>query len=131
LDIKQPKQEPNEDGTYHTTLPKSGVNVKLKLLTYGEQTELQKILDSYPQGRVPPKVTLLLQRQILEIDGNSDKGEIAKFVEQLPISDSKYIRNFLFDNEPRLDLRRVVIAPSGERLTVNVSFGVEFFRPFF
>jgi hypothetical protein len=37
----------------------------------------------------------------------------------------------LFDNEPRLDLRRVVIAPSGERLTVNVSFGVEFFRPFF
>jgi hypothetical protein len=67
----------------------------------------------------------------LEVDGNSDKGEIAKFVEQLPISDSKYIRNFLFDNEPRLDLRRVVIAPSGERLTVNVSFGVEFFRPFF
>lgn len=131
LDIKQPKQDPNEDGTYSTTLPKSGVNVKLKILTYGEQTELQKILDSYPQGRVPPKVTLLLQRQILEIDGNSDKGEIAKFVEQLPISDSKYIRNFLFDNEPRLDLRRVVIAPSGERLTVNVSFGVEFFRPFF
>jgi hypothetical protein len=24
-----------------------------------------------------------------------------------------------------------VIAPSGERLTVNVGFGVEFFRPFF
>jgi hypothetical protein len=131
LDIKQPKQEPNEDGTYNTTLPKSGANVKLKILTYGEQTELQKILDSYPQGRVPPKVTLLLQRQILEVDGNSDKGEIAKFVEQLPISDSKYIRNFLFDNEPRLDLKRVVIAPSGEKLTVNVSFGVEFFRPFF
>ena len=131
LDIKQPKQEPNEDGTYNTTLPKSGVNVKLKILTYGEQTELQKILDSYPQGRVPPKVTLLLQRQILEIDGNSDKGEIAKFVEQLPILDSKYIRNFLFDNEPRLDLQKEVTAPSGEKVIVNITFGVEFFRPFY
>jgi len=131
LDIKQPKQEPNEDGTYNTTLPKSGVNVRLKFLTYGEQNELQKVFGSYPQGRVPPKVTLTLQRQILEIDGNTDKGEIARFVEQLPISDSKYIRSFLFENEPRLDLRRVVIAPSGEKLTVNVGFGVEFFRPFF
>ena len=131
LDIKQPKQEPNEDGTYNTTLPKSGVNVRLKFLTYGEQNELQKVLGSYPQGRVSPKVTLTLQRQILEIDGNTDKGEIARFVEQLPISDSKYIRSFLFENEPRLDLRRVVIAPSGEKLTVNVGFGVEFFRPFF
>ena len=131
LDIKQPQQEPEEDGTFITTLPKTGARAKLKILTYGDQMEIQKILESYPQGRVSPKVTLTLQKQILEIDGNSDKGEIAKFVEQLPIADSKYIRTFIFDNEPRLDLRRVVIAPSGERLTVNVGFGVEFFRPFF
>jgi hypothetical protein len=30
-----------------------------------------------------------------------------------------------------LDMTREVIAPSGEKLTVNVGFGVEFFRPFF
>jgi hypothetical protein len=28
-------------------------------------------------------------------------------------------------------MKRVVIAPSGEKLTVNVGFGVDFFRPFF
>jgi hypothetical protein len=28
-------------------------------------------------------------------------------------------------------MTRVVIAPSGEQLTVNVGFGVDFFRPFF
>ena len=131
LDIKQPKSEPSEDGTFTTKLPKSGSEVVLKLLTYGETMEIQKIVDSYPQGRVAPKVTLTLQKQILQVDGNTDRGEIAKFVESMPIADSKYIRNFLFENEPRLDMSRVVIAPSGERLTVNVGFGVEFFRPFF
>jgi hypothetical protein len=28
-------------------------------------------------------------------------------------------------------MRREIIAPSGDRLTVNVGFGVDFFRPFF
>jgi hypothetical protein len=35
------------------------------------------------------------------------------------------------DNEPKLDMKRVLLAPSGEKLTANVGFGVEFFRPFF
>ena len=131
LEIKETNIQPNEDGTFQTVLPKSNANVKLKLLTYGDTNEIQKILDSYPQGRIPPKVTLTLQRQIVELEGNPDKGEISKFVETMPIADSKHIRNFLFENEPRLDMRRVVIAPSGEKLTVNVGFGVEFFRPFF
>jgi hypothetical protein len=47
------------------------------------------------------------------------------------IRDSKHIRKFLDDNEPKLDMERVVITPSGDRLTVNVGFGVDFFRPFF
>jgi hypothetical protein len=131
LDIKQPQQEPLEDGTYVTTLPKTGSQVRLKLLTYGDTADIQKTIASYPAGRTAPRVTLTLQKQILEVDGNTDKAEIAKFVETMPIADSKFIRNFLADNEPRLDLKRVVIAPSGDRLTVNVSFGVEFFRPFF
>lgn len=131
LDIKQPQVEPSEDGTFSTILPKTGSSVKLKILNYGEINEIQKTIASYPQGRIPPRVTLTLQKQIVEVDGNSDKMEIAKFIETLPIADSKYIRNFLNDNEPKLDLRRVVISPSGEKLTVNVGLGVEFFRPFF
>lgn len=123
--------EPNEDGTFTTTLPKSGSVVKLKPLTYGEINEIAKMVDNYPMGRTAPRVTWRLQKQIVEIDGNNDKLEITKFIEQMPIMDSKHIRNFMNQNEPRLDMRKEVIAPSGERLTVNVGFGVEFFRPFF
>jgi len=124
-------QAPNEDGTFITTLPKSQTTVKLKPMTYGEILENQRIVDSYPVGRVAPKVTLRLQKEIVEANGSTDKGEIAKFIEQMPIADSKFIRNFMNENEPRLDMTRVVMTPSGDRLTVNVGFGVDFFRPFF
>lgn len=124
-------EKPNEDGTFTTRLPKSGATIKIRPITYGEINEIQKTVDSYPQGRVAPKVTLRLNKEIVEVDGTTDKSEIAKFVEQMPIMDSKYIRKFMDENEPRLDMKKEVIAPSGERLTVNVGFGVEFFRPFF
>jgi hypothetical protein len=124
-------QQPNEDGTFTTTLPKSQTTVKLKPMTYGEILDNQKAADSYPAGRVVPKVTLRLQKEIIEANGSTDKGEIAKFIESMPIADSKFIRKFMEDNEPRLDMKRVIMAPSGERLTVNVGFGVDFFRPFF
>jgi hypothetical protein len=103
----------------------------LKPLSYGEILEIQKMVDSYPQGRTAPKVTWRLNKQIVEINGVTDKSEISKFVEQMPIADSKYIRQYLDENEPKLDLKRTVTTPSGEKLTINVGFGVDFFRPFF
>ena len=124
-------QLPSEDGTFITMLPKSQTTVKLKPMTYGEIMEVQKMVESYPQGRTAPKVTWRLNKQIIEINGVQDRSEISKFIDQMPIADSKYIRKFMDDNEPRLDLTRTVIAPSGEKLTVNVGFGVDFFRPFF
>jgi hypothetical protein len=124
-------QQPGEDGTFMTTLPKSQTTVKLKPMSYGEILENQKIINSYPQGRTAPRATLRLQKEIVEANGTTDKGEIAKLIEQMPIADSKFIRQFMDDNEPRLDMKRVIIAPSGEKLTVNVGFGVDFFRPFF
>jgi hypothetical protein len=124
-------QEPSEDGTFTTKLPKSGATVKLKPLTYGEINEISKMVDSYPVGRIAPRITWKLQRQIVEIDGVTDKVEIIKFIENMPIADSKYVRTFMNENEPRLNMFKEVTAPSGERLAVNVGFGVEFFRPFF
>ena len=130
LNIKN-GQTPNEDGTFTITLPKSQSTVKLKPLTYGEILEIRRQEETYPKGRVVPKVTWRLQKEIVEINGNTDKSEIAKFVEQMPILDSKFIKNFMKENEPRLDMSRVVSTPSGEKMTINVGFGVDFFRPFF
>jgi hypothetical protein len=131
LKITQPDNKPTDEGTFSVELPKTGSKVKLKPLSFGEISEIDRIIENYPQGRVAPKVTLKLQRQIVEINGDNDKGTIALFVEQLPIADSKFVRNFLKYNIPSLDLTKKVIAPSGEETNVDIVFGVEFFRPFF
>jgi hypothetical protein len=131
VNIKKPNHQPDENGFFTTTLPKSNAVVKLKPLTYGDAVELDRLADQYPVGRVAPRITWRLNKLVHEINGITDRGEIALFIESLPIADSKYIRNFINENQPSLDLSKTVLAPSGELVTFDVTFGVEFFRPFF
>lgn len=131
LNIKRGSVLPDENGYFTTKLPKTESTVKLKPLTYGETREINKKRESYPPSMVAPIVNWRLEKQIVEIDGNTDIGFISNFVVSLPIGDSKYIRNFLSENTPSLDLSKQVYAPSGELVTASITFGVEFFRPFF
>jgi len=123
--------DPDADGVYNIKLPKSGDLVKVKPLTYGDVSEINDLVESYPKNRIAPRVTLRLSKEIIEVNGNTNKGDISKYVESMPISDSKFIRKYLNENEPRLDLKKNVKTPSGDMTTVNAGFGVDFFRPFF
>lgn len=131
LNFKKSEVEPDENGYYSTILPKSKASVKLKPLSYGESSDIEKLASEYPQNMVAPKVTWKLIKQIVELNGTTDKGEISKFIDQMPIMDSKYISNFIRENEPRIDLNREILAPSGKKVNVKITFGAEFFRPFF
>ena len=131
LDFINPKQEPNEDGTFTIKLPRSGNSVKCRLLTVGDLDEITNIISQYPNNVTAPTITTRLEKQIISVDDNTDREFISKFVLNLPIMDSKHIRKTLNECEPKIDLQRIVNAPSGEQVTVRVTFGVEFFRPFF
>jgi hypothetical protein len=130
LNYKKTNEKPLEDGTFETTLPVSKKRVNLKLLSMTDKLEIEQILKSYPSERTAPTITTRLLKHIVSIDGDNDRVKIATFVEQMPIADSKYIRRFVYENEPRLDLSKEVITPSGEKAVVEIGFGVEFFRPF-
>jgi hypothetical protein len=130
LNYKETPVKPNEEGLFEVQLPVSKSNVVLKILTFGEKVEIEKIVQSYPAGRVAPSVTTRLFYHIISINGDSDKAKISTIIEKMPIADSKFIRKFIMENEPRLDLRKEVIAPSGEKVMADITFGVEFFRPF-
>lgn len=131
LNIKKTEVKPNEDGTFTTKLPRTGSTVKLRPTTFNDTIELDKMADQYPVGLMAPRITWKLQKHIVEVDGDQDRAKIDLFVNSLPIMDSKYIRKFIKDNEPSLDLKRSVIAPSGELVSFEIAFGVDFFRPFF
>jgi hypothetical protein len=131
MNIKKPNVSPDENGLLTTTLPRSGTVVKVRPLNYNDVSELDKMSEQYPAGRVAPKITWRLSKMIQEVDGMTDREKISNFVQTLPIMDSKYIRNFVKENVPSLDLQKTVMAPSGEKVTFEITFGVEFFRPFF
>jgi len=131
INIKQPNHTPNQKGFFEFNLPKTNKNVECRLLTMGDNEELRKLEEQYPQGMVVPSVTNKLLKQIVSVDGNTDKEQISKFIMTLPIMDSKFIRNSLLECEPRLDLDKSISAPSGEKVKVRITFGAEFFRPFF
>ena len=131
LNIKKTSTKPDEDGCWTIELPISKSKVKIKLLTMRDTIEVDRIIDMYPSERVAPVVTTKLSRHIVSIDGNEDRVKISTFCENMPIADSKYIRKFVSENEPRLDMIKETIAPSGEKVSFTISFGVEFFRPFF
>jgi hypothetical protein len=131
LNIVQPKVQPDENGLFETKLPMSGSIVKLKLLSLMDSIAIDNIVDKYPKGYTAPIITTRLNKMVVEVDGNQNKEEISKFCQNMLIGDSKHIRKFMNENEPRLDLKRKVIAPSGEEVDVQIAFGVEFFRPFF
>jgi hypothetical protein len=131
INVDKPKHSPDDEGLFTFLLPKSNKSVKVKILNLSEERELEKISESYPQGMVAPIVTKKLEKHIIELDGERDKGKIASFIPQMPIMDSKELKKFILECEPKLDLSRTIIAPSGEKVTVSLSFGAEFFRPFF
>ena len=49
----------------------------------------------------------------------------------MPISDAKDLRKFSNKCEPKIDLQKVIQTPSGEKVSTRITFGAEFFRPFF
>jgi len=131
LNFRKTEVECDLEGLISLVLPKTKKEIKIKFLTYGESQSISRQIESYPKGMVSPSVTLKLTKQIIEVEGNREVNAIADFISKMPIMDSKYINNFIRENEPRLDLVREITAPSGKKVLTRVTFGAEFFRPFF
>ena len=131
LNIKQLDSAPDANGYFTTTLPVSKDNVQVRLLTFGEDAKIDKELNAYPNIITKPVVTRKLEEQIVSINGSNDRNTISTYLNSMPIADSKYLRKFLRDVEPRLELTKKIQTPSGELIDANINFGVEFFRPFF
>lgn len=131
ISVKPVTIEPNSEGLFEIMLPVSKKMAKCRLLNQKDTQELQKMMDSYPEGVVTPVVTKRLERVIVEFDGSKDLSDISSTIVNLPIADSKHIKKTMEGAEPRLDLTRVFTSPSGEKVTTRIAFGGEFFRPFF
>ncbi len=92
IDFEKQTVFPDENGLFTFKLPKSNKEVKFKLLSLADEKEIENFTKSYPQGMVAPTVTKRLEKHIVEIDGEKDKGNISQFILQMPIMDSKELK---------------------------------------
>lgn len=140
IDLSQfkPKEitiQPDENGECAFKLPISKRNIKFRYLTADEDEALVKNDDARRKklgvNAESKLMTLRLEAQITEIDGNRDKLVISNFINnEMRIGDSGQLRKYINDNEPGLDLNIQVEAPSGEFFFGELPITSKFLWPY-
>ena len=118
-------------GEYSYFLEKSKVEITFTFLTLKQQKELEELEKSWNGLGAAPIITKQLSMMIKSVAGNRDLMNIHNFVENLPIKDSQDFKKYVRENKPGLDLTQTATTPSGDKIQVEIGFGVEFFRPFY
>ena len=131
LKLKDFNLSENSEGEYTYYLEKSKTDITFKFLTQKQESEINKIKESWNGNGVAPIVTKQLEMMIQSVGGVRDNMSIRDFVENLPIKDSQDFKKYVRENKPGLDLTQTVNTPSGDTIQVEIGFGVEFFRPFY
>jgi len=124
--------QPNENNEFSFSMPKSKSEIKFKMLTVGDETEIITKNEKRSKLTKSPIANLLtsrLEKQITEINGNRDPNYISKYVQVLPAYDSLEFRKYVDSIEPGIDMTVDVEAPSGEPFQAPVPLGINFFWP--
>jgi hypothetical protein len=121
--------DPDSDGLYTFELPLSKSIVRFKLLTCGDIDELENIVESVSNNVVNEEQTLILERQIVEVDGNRNKAYIREFANNMRILDAQKLREYIATIKCDIDLRISVRTPGGESIDTFLPFTPTFFWP--
>ena len=121
--------DPEADGLYTFELPLSKHIVRFKLLTCGDIDELERIIENIPDGVVNEEQTMILEKQIVEVDGNRDRAYIKSFVNGMRILDAQKLREYVSKIKCDIDLSISVRTPGGESINTFLPFTPRFFWP--
>lgn len=131
---KEIKVIPDENGEISFTLPKLKKNVKFRYLTASEEEAIVKEDESRRKklgvNTVSEILTKRLSAQITNVDGITDKGAIETFVMNMTPLDASMLRKFINENEPGLDLKINIEAPSGEFFFGELPITTKFLWPY-
>jgi hypothetical protein len=124
-------KEPDAEGYFDFYLPIAKSNIKFKLLTVGDLNEIEKMIAEDEKNEIPVNNvnTYRLERQIVDVNGNRDKGFIKDFIEKLRVRDSKELKDYIEKIDCGVDLSIEVKTPRGESISTFLPLSVRFFWP--
>jgi hypothetical protein len=126
----------NSQNRYVYTLPTSKKEIEFKLLTHGDEVEINNEIQAKQRlykGKVEVdfNVTTRLRYMILSVDGNDDRKFVNNWVENGFIAlDTRKFRNHVNSISPDMDLKFEFTSDiTGETEALDIPFGVSFFYP--
>lgn len=132
--LKEIKHLPDENGELSYLLPRTKKTVKFKYLTSYEDERIIKEDEARRKklgvNAISELLTKKLETQITEVDNIRDREAIVMFVQQMPPMDSSALRKFINENEPGLDTKINVEAPSGEFFFGELPITTKFLWPY-
>lgn len=117
VDLSQVKNRPlvalpDENGHFTFTLPRLGKTVRFRLLTNEEFMLLLAQREQNAARGIPTAVTDRLYAQIVDVDGETNRDYIGRFVQALPAGDSAKLRIYMDEVEPALDTTMTFVSPT-------------------
>lgn len=112
------------------TLPTSGAEIKFKLLTHKDEKEIEAEIKGLQKidKDSNPELSTRLKFMITEVDGDSKKGTIRKFVDNFFLArDSRAFRNYITSIQPDVDL--TFYPEGGPEGGVEIPIGISFLWP--
>lgn len=99
---------PGENGWYSVEMPTTKIPIRFRLLRGSDEKRLAKIIEVGQKRPGGSKVTKLITEryllQIMEVNGNTDKLYISKFINAMPTKDSFFFREYNRQVEPGINL---------------------------
>lgn len=113
------------------SLPNTSNKVTFKILTHADEKAISKDIAAMKKANISSEMTLRLKKQILSVNGDSDKKTISHFVDNgLLAMDSIALRTYMKEISPDLDMSFTFEGSDGyiqEGVTLPVT--LSFFYP--
>ena len=93
-----------DEGLYSVLLPKSQLTIVLRLLTGGDENQLSTAIETNKKQKSEKLVTTQLAYMISSVNGNSTREAIEYVSNNLPSSDSAFLRSIYKKIIPNVDL---------------------------
>ncbi len=94
----------NDNGHFSVVLPKSQLNVVLRLLTGTDEDKLTSRIEKNRKQNTERLVTTQLEHMIASVNGNSTREAIEYVSHNLPSADSSFLRKVYKAIVPNIDL---------------------------
>jgi hypothetical protein len=132
IKVKKLGAVPDRNGYFDFTLPVSKDTVKFKFLTVSDTEEISEERDyqlNTLNYEYATTATDILEKHIVEYNGNRDKEYIKNVVSIMRVGDSRALRKYINEIESGMDMNIEVQIPGGGSFTTFLPIDTTFFWP--